>query len=396
MSTVAETNLPTPKLATKKPLRVLLLTQASGAGVGRHFFDLAEGLTARGVDVVGIYSPRKLDTACRLRLSSGRLPEMHAFPMRRAVHPMDAADLWRLGRLIRKLGSFDVIHGHSSKGGALARLAARNLGVPSVYTPNAFVTLDQALPRWQRTFYGQLERWMAWHTAAIIAVSNDEAEHARLLGIDSSKVHVVPNGVDRPDFPPRYEVRSRLGIAPHEFVVGFIGRLAGQKAPEVMLDAYAAAFGANDKVRLVMVGSGPLEADVRRQVDRLGLASRVTLLGDVVGTDVMPAFDTFCLSSRYEGLPYVIVEALACGLPIVSTRVGGVSMCIDPGRNGLIVPPDDAPALAAALTSLAADPQMRERFASHSEQLASSFTASQMVDKTMNVYRQVITAAKAH
>jgi glycosyltransferase involved in cell wall biosynthesis len=394
MSSVIEKLRARAKLGLDKPKRVLLLTQASGAGVGRHFFDLAEGLAARGVEAVGIYSPRKLDTACRARLASGRLPEMHAFPMRRAIHPMDAADLWRLGQLIRKLGPFDIIHGHSSKGGALARLAARRLDVPSVYTPNAFVTLDQALPRWQRAFYGRLERWMAWHTGAIIAVSHDEAEHARLLGIDPSKVFVIPNGVQRPDFPPRDQVRAKLGIGDHEFVVGYIGRLAGQKAPDVMLDAYAAAFGQNPGVRLVMVGSGPLEADVRRHIERLQLTSRVLLLGDVVGTDIMPAFDTFCLSSRFEGLPYVIVEALACGLPIVSTRVGGVSMCIEPDGNGLIVPPDDAAALAAALTAVAGDAERRRRFAVRSEQLAPSFTAHQMVDKTLEVYQQVLAADK--
>jgi len=119
MSLAAEIAIPRPRSPANRPLRVLLVTQASGGGVGRHFLDLAEGLTAQGIDVSGIYSPRKLDAQFRQRLGAGGLPPMHELSMRRAVHPLDATDLWRLVQLIRQLGPFDIIHGHSSKGGAL-------------------------------------------------------------------------------------------------------------------------------------------------------------------------------------------------------------------------------------------------------------------------------------
>ncbi len=324
------------------PLRVCLLAEASGAGVGRHFFDLAEGLARLGVHVVGIYSPGRLDTACRGRLASDRLPPMHAFPMRRAVHPGDAVDLSRLVRLIRKLGPFDVLHAHSSKAGALGRLAAARLEIPSVYTPNAFVTLDPTLPRWKRAAV-RADRKLAraarqGHHRGL----REEIEHAHWLGVDPRKLHFVANGIAPPVFPPRDEVRKRLGILADELVVGFIGRFSSQKAPEVMLDAFAITAADRPRVRLVMVGSGPLEAEVRRRIDKHRLKSSVMLLGDVAGTTIMPAFDVFCLSSRYEGMPYVFLESLAAGLPIVATRVGGATMCIEPEQNGFIVPADDA------------------------------------------------------
>src|ERR1700678_3299323 len=105
MSALVESILPSASFtaAAPQPRHVLLSTQSPAAGVGRHFFDLAEGLKARGVEVVGIYSPRKLDTTCRARLASSAMPPMHSFPMRRGLHPLDAADVWRLTRLIGRL-----------------------------------------------------------------------------------------------------------------------------------------------------------------------------------------------------------------------------------------------------------------------------------------------------
>jgi glycosyltransferase involved in cell wall biosynthesis len=393
MSVVAESSSLQTTKANDRPLRVLLVTQASGGGVGRHFLDLAEELTAAGVDVTGIYAPRKLDVLFRRRLAAGGLPPMYELNMRRAVHPLDTTDLIQLIRMVRRLGPFDLIHGHSSKGGALARLAARRLRIPSVYTSHAIVTLDPTLSEWKRKFYAKVERWLARRTGAIIAVSHDEAIHINGLGIDANKVHVVPNGIPQPAFPTREAARAQLGIAPDEVVIGFVGRFTTQKAPEVLLDSFASTFQENPHVRLVMVGNGPLDAEVSEHVQKLNLGSRVSLLGDVVALDVMPAFDLFCLSSRYEAMPYVYLEALAAGLPIVSTRVGGATMCVEPGQNGFIVPPEDPAALGAALANIVNDGQLRERFAAASKEMATRFTAKRMVDETLRVYEQVLAKA---
>ena len=390
MSIAYKTVAPRISHARDRRLRLLLVTQAPGGGVGRHFLDMAEAMSARGVEVTGIYSPRKLDAQFVERLQAGSVPPMFPLMMRRAIHPLDAADLWRLVRFIRALGPFDLIHAHSSKGGALARLAACRLKIPTIYTPHAIVTLDPTLRAWQRHLYKRIELWLARRTDAIIAVSQDEADHMRELGFDGRKVHVVPNGIDRPRLLSREEARTQLGIPAEATVVGFVGRLTRQKAPDVMVEAFAAASRNRPDLQLVMVGSGPAQDDTRRHVERLGLTSRVKLLGNVAGPPLMPAFDMFCLSSRYEAMPYVYLEALAAGLPIVSTRVGGATTSVKPYRNGLIVPPDDVPALAAALTSLADDPKLRRLFAAGSLEMSQRFTAANMVDQTLNIYDRVL------
>jgi glycosyltransferase involved in cell wall biosynthesis len=315
---------------------------------------------------------------------------MHEFAMRRAVHPLDAVDAVRLVRLIKSLGRFDVIHGHSSKGGALARLAGRWLRTPVVYTPHALVTLDPALSRMARMFYGRIERWLSRSTAAIIAVSRDELAHIADEKLRPALARLVPNAIDPPPFPTRDAARARVDLAPEHVAIGFVGRLSRQKAPDVMLEAFAKVAQRNENARLIMVGSGPLDDDVRAAVSRLGLEAKVRLLGDVVATNVMPAFDLFCLSSRYEGLPYVLLESLAAGLPIVATRVGGVSTTVEDGVNGLITAPDDVAELSAALSRVVDDAPLRSRFAAASAERAREHSLRDMVQETIAVYEEAI------
>ena len=154
---------------------------------------------------------------------------------------------------------------------------------------------------------------------------------------------------------PRDEVRARLRIAPHDLVIGFVGRLVPQKGPELLLRALPLVLHRRPQVKLLIVGDGPVGPGMRREVEQQGLASRVLLLGDQLAAPLMPAFDIFCLPSRYEGMPYVLLEALAAGLPLVASRVGGVTTCVEEGHNGFVVPVADESRLAEALVLLAGD-----------------------------------------
>src|SRR5207237_6704923 len=119
---------------------------------------------------------------------------------------------------------------------------------------------------------------------------------------------------------------------------------------------FAAAAKVNPHVRLAMVGDGPLNADLRQQGQRLGIADKIIWLGERDARGVLAGFDVFALSSRKEGLPYVVLEAMAAGLPVVATASSGVEILVEPDVNGTVVPRDDAAAFAAAMRALAADP----------------------------------------
>jgi glycosyltransferase involved in cell wall biosynthesis len=369
-----------------RPLRVLMVVESSAGGTGRHVLDLSQGLLARGCEVHLAYSTGRADRAFLDRLAG--LPHLRraAVPMRTNVHPRDAGAVRAVRRYLRRFGPFDAVHGHSSKGGAIARLAALGTGARAFYTLHGLIMMDPGLARWKRLLYLTIELGLSLRTAAIIAVSPEEARAAVRLGLGRSRVVVIPNGVRPADLVPRDEARRALGVPDDAPVVGFVGRLVSQKAPDVLLRAFARAARDVPRARLAVVGSGPLDKDLRGLADRLGIADRVLWLGERDARGVLAAFDVFALASRKEGLPYVVLEAMAAGLPVVATESAGVEILVEPGHNGAVVPRDDVAAFAASLAQLAGDLARRARMGEASRARAARFTVEAMVDRTLAAY----------
>lgn len=349
--------------------------------------DLADGLMARGCEVHLIYSTGRIDARFRDRLAELKnLPSL-ALPMRTTPHPADFGVVKTVRRYLKQHGPFDIVHGHSSKGGAIARLAALGTGAAAFYTLHGLIMMDPGLSRLKRSLYLAIELGLSLRTAKIIAVSPEEARAAVRIGLGKSRVVTVPNGVGPAQLTPRVEARRELALAEDAVAIGFIGRLVDQKAPHVLVEAFAATVAVVPAARLVMVGSGPLMEPLRELSRTLKVSDKIIWLGERDARQVLAAFDIFALSSRKEGLPYVVLEAMAAGLPIVATVASGVEILIDPGVNGFHVPTDDTLAFTHALLKLAGDPSLASRCGRASLQKASDFTIDAMVDKTLAVYR---------
>lgn len=246
----------------------------------------------------------------------------------------------------------DVVHTHSAKAGVLGRMAAARAAVPTiVHTLHGFPWHDfQPAP--MRQAYVRTERRLSRVTDAYLAVGTAVAVEAvrRRIARPDQIVTIGP-AVEPAEViasvASRARARAMLGLSDTATVVGTVGRLDFQKAPEVMLDALAAM---SSRATLVWVGGGPLLEKAREQASRLGLADRVLLLGNRDDVPrLLPAFDVFAMSSRYEGLPCAIVEAQQCGIPVVATAVNAVPDVVVPGVTGLLVAPRDAVSLARAL-----------------------------------------------
>lgn len=381
--------------ATRR-LKVLLVLEAAGGGTGRHVLDLASGLLKRNHGVCLAWSPARAEAWFARSLDALPALSVHELPMARGVGPGDLRAARALRRMISELGPFDVVHGHSSKAGAVARVAAVGTGVPCIYTPHAMVTLDSGLSFAARRFYASVERLLAPLAARVICVSTEERDHAEALGIAPSRLATVHNGlasapVDALARAARREAARRdLGLAPADVCVGFVGRLAPQKNVALLIEGFAIAAQRYPGLRLMIVGDGPDAPALREQAQATGLGARIRFAGAIPAVPLLPALDLFALPSRFEGLPYVLLEAAAAGLPIVMTRTGGASAVVEEGASGYVVEQGDVEALAQRLAILAGDARRRMRMGQAAAGVAARFPVDRMVEETLEVYAAAV------
>ena len=375
-----------PRRSPAPPLRLLQVLEPSGGGSGRHFLDLCRGMHSRGHHVEAVYSPVRAEEAFVRELKAIGLPTVHAVNMKRAPGPSDLACFLELRRIIGRNG-FDIIHGHSSKAGALTRLRLPGPHVPRIYTPHAFRTLDPTLGRGGRLIYGTIEWALAgFLTDHLICVSDDEFRHALSLHMPEKRMSVIVNGVAPPSAEMAQTLRASFGIAPEAFVFGFVGRLSAQKAPERLIAAFKSIAGSVRNSHLVMVGSGELEGSLRKAIAESGLQNRMHLTAAFTGPQAVPAFDLLVMPSRYEAMSYVMLEGAAAGKAIIATDIGGARTVIADGRNGFILPnSDDTSALAKTMIR-AAEPETFKALSATAESLKDRFTLAVMLDRTEALY----------
>jgi glycosyltransferase involved in cell wall biosynthesis len=258
-----------------------------------------------------------------------------------------------------------------------------------------FLTMQPAQaspPKWAAAM---LETTLSRLCDRVIAVSREEYSHALELGIPARMISLIPNGValDQPwlSASERDAIRREWGLRAADVCIGFVGRLAPQKSPQTLLRSFATLLQRTGvPVRLVMIGDGPLESSVRRLTADLNIGERVTWLGACDARPLMGAFDVLALTSVSEGHPLVVLEAMARGLPIVATRVGGISETVQHGVNGFITPVRGVDEIATALEILVNDPELRERMGQASLRISRNFSVDRMVDQTVALYEQVV------
>ncbi|WP_426573130.1 glycosyltransferase family 4 protein [Aquihabitans sp. McL0605] len=316
------------------------------------------------------------------------------------IRPLDDARAVRELTQVLAAQRAAVVQTHSSKAGVVGRLAARRAGVAHlVHTVHGWSFNDsQAAP--VALGYRTIERWLAKRTDVLIVVTSADRELGLRHGIGRpdqyeiirSGIALGPDAGAEPDGgAARRALRQELGWAPSDQVVISVGRLEAQKDPITMVEALAIARRSAPALRLALVGSGALDADVRATTARLGLDGAVDLLGlrdDV--PQLLSASDLFALSSRWEGLPRAALEAMRAGLPVAATDTGGIREVVVDGDTGLLVPIGDAAALGAALVALASDPPMASAMAERAAALLPSFSEARMVADVEALYDRLL------
>ncbi len=315
----------------------------------------------------------------------------------REVNPLkDVLAFFRLARFMRR-GKYSIVHTHSSKAGILGRWAAKLAGVPVIiHTVHGWGHTNRQHPLVQQ-FYIRLEKLTLPITDKLIVVSPRDIEKGLQDGIGVPDDYtVIRSGIELERFGhpqvPRPETRAALGIPPDAPVVGTVTRLSPQKAPLDFVQAAALVSQAVPECRFVMVGDGPLRPQVEALAAELGVADQLILTGlrrDV--PELMAAFDIFALSSLWEGLPRVLPQAMATGLPLVATAIDGNAEAVIDGVNGYLIPPGEPAELARAVIGLVDNPHLARQMGGAGCQRVAEFGAAVMVDKIDSLYRQLLT-----
>ncbi|EJK85554.1 MULTISPECIES: glycosyltransferase family 4 protein [Rhizobium] len=374
-----------------KRLSLLQVLEPSGGGSGRHFLDLCRAMQHRGHSVTAVYSPLRAEAAFVAELEGMGLDSVIPLAMRRAPGPWDLTAWWNIRRIAARYGPFHLIHGHSSKAGALTRLRLPGPHVPVIYTPHAFRTMDPTLDSKGRTIYGGIERLLGSRLSdRLICVSRDEYDHARSLGIPEARLRIVVNGVSAPPSGQRAAIRVRYGIPQDALLFGFVGRLTRQKAPERLIQAFARIAKELPRAHLLMIGVGELADTVKDMIKAAGLEDRAHLDDAIPGAAAIDAFDVVVMPSRYEAMSYVMLEAAAGGKPLLLSDVGGARTVIEPGRNGYIIANSDDPSELAMTMRRFADPKLLRNFTAEARQRKDGYTLAGMADATEEIYFELL------
>jgi glycosyltransferase involved in cell wall biosynthesis len=373
-------------------IRVLHVITCLHGGAGWHVYQLARNLDPKRFDVRLAFGPGyPLDA----RIERECIPHVH-MGWRRTLQPIalarGASDLNRLLAAER----FDIVHAHCSVAGVLGRVGAAWHRVPHVvFSVHALASRDYQ-PAWRKRLFLQVERAMDRFTERYFVFTEGLKDQIVARGISRpGKIQVIPHGVDIPEAPgpvARACARARLGLAAGELAIVVAGRLEPQKGLIYLLRAFPSVLRRVPSARLILLGDGPLRAGLEREARRGGIEQAVRFLGwrdDVA--DLLPGTDVFCMPSLWEALPYSLIEAMVCRLPIVASAIDSMPDVLGHGSYGALVPPADSDRLADALVGLLRHPEVREELAAAARCHASAtYSLSSMIARYEAAYSEIV------
>ncbi|MCW2972665.1 MAG: glycosyl transferase group 1 [Thermoleophilia bacterium] len=281
-----------------------------------------------------------------------------------------------------------ILHAHKFGSNAWAALLARTAGVPLVVHEHNF----SAEPSRLRSIIDR--RWIATRAQRVLCVSDSVADVERSNGVPARLVEVVPNGVRLDAAWPAAKARSELALDPGAFIVGIVGRLRPEKAHEVLLRAVAELTQGDARVhvplQLCIVGDGPRRDELATLAHDLGIDEHVAWAGERQDAATLAAaFDAAVICSHWEGLPLAALEAMAAGVPLVASRVGGLPTLLA-GGAGVLATPGESSTFAAALRALIEDVDHRATVAATGRgRIESTYSFARMVSHVEGIYDEV-------
>jgi len=353
-------------------------------------------LQARGHDLTLLAGPQTgPEGSMHLDAQAGGYDVRTVHSLRREVNPWyDWVALAELRDILGQLNP-DIVHTHSSKAGILARLAARDVGVPVIVHTIHGMSFNRTQPLPVRWLYTCLERYCADFTHRFICVADAMTDQAVAAGVaPRDRFVTIRSGIELTRFDPElYDgraVRGRLGLPADAVVVATIARLSPNKGYEQLIEAVRLAAAIEPRLRFLWIGDGPSRPHYQRRLDELDLADRVHMAGLVRPEQIpelLAASDMLAHASLWEGLPRATVQALLMGRPAVCFDIDGSCEVVVDQQTGRLVPMGDVTSLANGICELAADARQRTALGRAGRQLClEQFDCRVMVDRIEGVY----------
>jgi glycosyltransferase involved in cell wall biosynthesis len=364
-----------------QPLRILHAVRAPVGGIFRHILDLANGQADRGhqVGIVadsltgGERAERALaEIAPRLKLG------VHRVAIRREPWPTDMLVWAHFQRLVRRLKP-DVLHGHGAKAGAFIRLKTASRGMIRVYTPHGG-SLHYPLTTIKGALYSRLERALMNSTDLFLFESAFARDtYQRTIGVPKGLVRCVFNGVTADEFDPIVKAADASDVV-------YVGEFRHIKGADLLIDAMVLLRADGRPVTLTLGGDGEESANLKAQIQRLGIGDAVRFVGHVKARYGFSKGSLLVVPSRGDSMPYVVIEAAAAGIPMVAANVGGIPEIFGSHSDALFAP-NIAAAMADAIESALEDPAAaEERAKSLRERIFLHFSQKAMVEGVLAGY----------
>jgi glycosyltransferase involved in cell wall biosynthesis len=369
------------------PRSVLLCIRTPFGGIFRHVYDLADQLGRQGI-AVGMVLGHDASLATDIddeRIKVSAPLGIWRLPISRAVGPGDLVNVAKVVRIARRL-DVDLVHGHGAKGGAYARLAGRVLGIPSIYSPHGG-SLHYSHRQMSGRIVLGLERLFLGLSGGIVVdtIASSDVFRAK-VGEPQCPVAIIPNGLRESDFTPADVRKQRYDFA-------YFGRIIELKGVDVLLRAAARMQQIGRRCTIGIFGTGEDLSKFRALADSLTLTN-VEWCGWAQTTrHALEAGRCLVVPSRFESMPYVVIEAAAMGVPMVASGVGGIPEILGPDHP--VVPPNDVEALAKQLMAVLDNPLAAESRARRLRQTAfERFRIETMTERTLALYRTTMSQAR--
>ncbi|MFQ5706811.1 MAG: glycosyltransferase [bacterium] len=373
------------------PLKILQLRSALGVfGAETVILELSKELDALGYDnTVGVLNNTRVPHTELARAAEANHLRAQVFHCR---GQFDLSTVRRIRQYLQQEG-VQILHTHGYKANFYAWLSGRASNTVRIATCHPWTETDYSR---KARLYTRLDKFCLKHFDRIVAVSSTVEKETLESGVAPAKISVIDNGIDTSRFNGKHgkdAIRRKLRLPVNKVIIGTIGRLVPEKGHDLLLRAARGLVANDPNLLFVIVGDGPLGRNLERQRAALGLENQVLLLGQREDVpELLSAFDVFVLSSVSEGLPMVLLEAMAAHKAVIATRVGSIPEVLQEGKTGLLVEPD-ANDLQHKLAELLQDKsRIAELGKLARERILKDYSSRAMAEKYVRVYGEAVKA----